>query len=188
MRAEDPDEPGAARLPASGDGRRRRGADVVLQAVARERRRLRRRDPRWASRGFCRARRSCTGSRSDPAGARPGAAHAVSDIELASRLSFFLWSSIPDREAAGSGRGRAAPRARRAGRAGAPDDRGRARRCAGQQFHRAVAAAAQPRVEGRARPAAVPRFRRQHPQRRSDAKPRCSSRTSCARTAARWSC
>jgi hypothetical protein len=32
----------------------------------------------------------------DPAGARPGVAHAVSDIELASRLSFFLWSSIPD--------------------------------------------------------------------------------------------
>jgi uncharacterized protein DUF1592/uncharacterized protein DUF1588/uncharacterized protein DUF1587/uncharacterized protein DUF1585/uncharacterized protein DUF1595/cbb3-type cytochrome c oxidase subunit III len=32
----------------------------------------------------------------DPAAVSPGAAHAVSDIELASRLSFFLWSSIPD--------------------------------------------------------------------------------------------
>ena len=32
----------------------------------------------------------------DPAGVRAGAAHPVSDIELASRLSFFLWSSIPD--------------------------------------------------------------------------------------------
>ncbi len=32
----------------------------------------------------------------DPAGARPGVAHPVSDVELASRLSFFLWSSIPD--------------------------------------------------------------------------------------------
>ncbi len=32
----------------------------------------------------------------DPAGLRAGAAHAVSDVELASRLSFFLWSSIPD--------------------------------------------------------------------------------------------
>jgi hypothetical protein len=31
----------------------------------------------------------------DPA---PGAVHPVSDIELASRLSFFLWSSIPDDE------------------------------------------------------------------------------------------
>ncbi len=33
---------------------------------------------------------------SDPAGIQPGAAHAVSDVDLASRLSFFLWSSIPD--------------------------------------------------------------------------------------------
>jgi Protein of unknown function (DUF1592)/Protein of unknown function (DUF1588)/Protein of unknown function (DUF1587)/Protein of unknown function (DUF1585)/Protein of unknown function (DUF1595) len=32
----------------------------------------------------------------DPAGVQAGAAHTVSDIELASRLSFFLWSSIPD--------------------------------------------------------------------------------------------
>ena len=32
----------------------------------------------------------------DPAGARAGAAHPVSDVEMASRLSFFLWSSIPD--------------------------------------------------------------------------------------------
>ena len=34
----------------------------------------------------------------DPASVRPGAAFAVSDLELASRLSFFLWSSIPDDE------------------------------------------------------------------------------------------
>jgi hypothetical protein len=32
----------------------------------------------------------------DPAGLKPGTARKVSDIELASRLSFFLWSSIPD--------------------------------------------------------------------------------------------
>ena len=32
----------------------------------------------------------------DPAGLKPGAAYRVSDLELASRLSFFLWSSIPD--------------------------------------------------------------------------------------------
>jgi hypothetical protein len=44
---------------------------------------------------------------SDPAGARPGGAHPVSDVELASRLSFFLWSSIPDEklmDAAAAGR------------------------------------------------------------------------------------
>jgi mono/diheme cytochrome c family protein len=34
----------------------------------------------------------------DPAGAAPGTVHPVSDLELASRLSFFLWSSIPDDE------------------------------------------------------------------------------------------
>jgi hypothetical protein len=32
----------------------------------------------------------------DPAGLAPGTAYRVSDLELASRLSFFLWSSIPD--------------------------------------------------------------------------------------------
>jgi hypothetical protein len=34
----------------------------------------------------------------DPPGVAPGAAYRVSDLELASRLSFFLWSSIPDEE------------------------------------------------------------------------------------------
>lgn len=32
----------------------------------------------------------------DPANAAPGTAYRISDLELASRLSFFLWSSIPD--------------------------------------------------------------------------------------------
>ena len=34
----------------------------------------------------------------DPSGAKPGQVYKVSDIEMASRLSFFLWSSIPDEE------------------------------------------------------------------------------------------
>jgi mono/diheme cytochrome c family protein len=33
-----------------------------------------------------------------PAGGRPGAIHPVDDFALASQLSFFLWSSIPDDE------------------------------------------------------------------------------------------
>jgi cytochrome c551/c552 len=37
----------------------------------------------------------------DPAASQPGAVHRVSDVELASRLSFFLWSSIPDEELLG---------------------------------------------------------------------------------------
>ena len=32
----------------------------------------------------------------DPAGIAPGTPHRATDLELASRLSFFLWSSIPD--------------------------------------------------------------------------------------------
>lgn len=32
----------------------------------------------------------------DPAGSAPGIVHRVSDLELASRLSLFLWSTIPD--------------------------------------------------------------------------------------------
>jgi hypothetical protein len=32
----------------------------------------------------------------DPKGSAPGSVHPISDLELASRLSFFLWSSIPD--------------------------------------------------------------------------------------------
>ena len=35
-------------------------------------------------------------SETDPDNLKPGTAYRVSDLELASRLSFFLWSSIPD--------------------------------------------------------------------------------------------
>jgi len=43
----------------------------------------------------------------DPAGVGPGTPYRVSDLELASRLSFFLWSSIPDDELLNvAGRGR----------------------------------------------------------------------------------
>jgi mono/diheme cytochrome c family protein len=34
----------------------------------------------------------------DPTDARPGGIHKIGQFELASRLSFFLWSSIPDEE------------------------------------------------------------------------------------------
>jgi len=36
-----------------------------------------------------------------PAGVKPGTTYRISDLELASRLSFFLWSSIPDDELLG---------------------------------------------------------------------------------------
>ena len=34
----------------------------------------------------------------EPANAKPGSAYQLTDLQLASRLSFFLWSSIPDDE------------------------------------------------------------------------------------------
>ena len=34
----------------------------------------------------------------EPANVKPGQNYRISDLELASRLSFFLWSSIPDDE------------------------------------------------------------------------------------------
>jgi hypothetical protein len=34
----------------------------------------------------------------DPPGAAPGSLYRISDLELATRLSFFLWSSLPDDE------------------------------------------------------------------------------------------
>jgi len=34
----------------------------------------------------------------DPSGVKPGDVYPVKDIDLASRLSFFLWSSLPDEE------------------------------------------------------------------------------------------
>ncbi|MBM40770.1 MAG: hypothetical protein CL483_02450 [Acidobacteria bacterium] len=37
----------------------------------------------------------------DPPGQAPGEPYAISEVELASRLSFFLWSSIPDEELLG---------------------------------------------------------------------------------------
>ena len=33
-----------------------------------------------------------------PAGVAPGKAYRISDLELASRLSYFFWSSVPDEQ------------------------------------------------------------------------------------------
>ena len=71
-----------------------------------------------------------------PAGVAPGDTYAISDLELASKLSFFLWNTIPDDELlrlAVAGRLNAARGARSAGRAhaGRPavDHAGRATSC-----------------------------------------------------------
>ena len=98
----------------------------------------------------------------DPARARghlaPAGVYRISDLELASRLSFFLWSSIPDDEllrrgsrgeTEGSGGARAA---------GATDARGRPLRNARQQLRRAVAVSARCRGQD-SESAILPGFR-----------------------------
>ncbi len=56
-----------------------------------------------------------------PAAVRPGAVYRISDLELASRLSFFLWSSIPDEELLDVAERGQLRDPGGAGRAGAPD-------------------------------------------------------------------
>ena len=97
----------------------------------------------------------------DPQNVAPDTAYRVSDVELASRLSFFLWSSIPDEElldlaVRGSFEGAGCARARRSRRMLA-DPRSRS---AGHELRRAVAV---PREPGGVEPgrADVPGFRRQ---------------------------
>ena len=81
-----------------------------LMALVRERP-ARRRSSRPASSSRCAAfwpaRSSCFAASAIRRAAAPGAVYRISDLELASRLSFFLWSSIPDDEllqVAGQGR------------------------------------------------------------------------------------
>ena len=108
----------------------------------------------------------------------------ISDLELASRLSFFLWSSIPDDElidVAARNALSAPAGARAAGQADAGRSAGkRARR----QLRRAVAVPAQ-RRRRRARPAGVSRLRRgaaprDAPRNRAVRARRAGERSQCA--------
>ena len=92
----------------------------------------------------CRIRNSCSGSSARRAGAAPGAVTRLSDLELASRLSFFLWSSSPDDTLLSLAADKKLQRAGRARAAGAPDAGRPARRGAREKLRVAVAAPAQP--------------------------------------------
>ncbi len=59
---------------------------------------FRERNPHGAPGDPCRARASFSGSSAMPEDAAPGESYPVSDLDLASRLSFFLWASAPDEE------------------------------------------------------------------------------------------
>ena len=88
------------RLPPSGDGGRRRPADGVLRARA-ARRRTSTRASRWRSRASSPRRSSSTASKKSRARRCDGRdacrRYRISDVDLASRLSFFLWSPAPTR-------------------------------------------------------------------------------------------
>ena len=116
-------------------------------------------------------------------GVRTGQAYRISDLDLASRLSFFLWSTQPDDEllkrrragpAQGSGRARAA---------GAADAEGPARGGAGGELRRTVAEPARPAERGAAA-AALSRLRRSAAAGDARAKSSCCSTASFARIAA----
>ena len=75
----------------------------------------------------------------EPARVAAGTAFRVTDLELASRLSFFLWSSIPDDELLAVAAKGGLKRAGHAGASGAADAGRRERRGAGDELRVAVA-------------------------------------------------
>ena len=112
---------------------------------------------------------------------------AISDIELASRLSFFLWSSIPDDELLDVAAQRPAARARRARAAGAAHARRSARRRAGRATSpgsgcTSATCAARRRTRTSSRTSTTTCGRR------SSASSSCSSAASSARIAASSTC
>ena len=115
-------------------------ADRVLQPTGRARRRLRGGHPTRA-RANPRQPGLPVPHRAGPGDRRGrGTVYRLSDVELASRLSFFLWSSIPDDELLDVGGARQAEGSRGA-RAAGPADAGRsALEGAGRELRRPVAA------------------------------------------------
>ena len=105
MRAPHPLDARAPRLPSSGDRGRRPGSAAVLRARP-QGGQLRSRDPESPG-ASARQPAVPLPHRARACNRAAGAAYRVSDLELASRLSFFIWSSIPDDElldAAAAGR------------------------------------------------------------------------------------
>ena len=126
----------------------------------------------WRCRRFWCRPNSFSGTEFDPPDAAPGSVHRISDIELASRLSFFLWSSIPDDELLVGRRERQAQRPGGAGRPG-PAHAGRSPLAvAGQELRRPVAVPAQHRQDP-ARPGGVSELRRKSAPGAASRKPNC---------------
>ena len=82
----------------AGAGRRTIDTLIDFYEQGRERRRLRGGIQRRCARVLVDPQFIFRFEREPPTGSRPARAYRISDLELASRLSFFLWSSIPDDE------------------------------------------------------------------------------------------
>ena len=159
LRAADRRAPRRRGVPASADRRRDRSPDAVLRE-GRGERRIRGRHPRRRSRRSSRARYFIFRLEKEPEGARPGETYRVADVDLASRLSFFLWGALPDQELLTLAEPEQAVGAGDAREAGAPDAGRSARRGARHEVRRAVAAAAG-RREGPSGSELLSRLRRQ---------------------------
>ena len=96
----------------------------------------------WRCSRFWSARASCSGSNRVRRCSRPLGAYRISDQDLATRLSFFLWGSGPDAELIKAGERRRPARAARRREAGAPHARRQAVRIAVDALRQPVAAAA----------------------------------------------
>ena len=122
-------------------------------------------------------------------GAWRGSPIALDDLDLASRLSFFIWGSGPDAElmkAATAGHAVGAGRARpRRSRRMLADPRSDA---LATRFARAVAAAGRRRQDPARRASSIPYFDRLARPRDGHARRSSSSTASCARTAACSTC
>ena len=120
----------------------------------------------------------------DPASSAPGSVYRVSDFELASRLSFFLWSSIPDDELldlAEQGKLQDPAVLSAAGESHAGRSQSKA---LVEQLRRPVAVSSQPGAGRSPIRMHLPEFDRQPARRRSSMRRSCSSKRFCARTAA----
>ena len=152
-----------------------------------QRREFRYRESARRFRRLSRARSLCFGSSGRPPNVAPGTNYRISDLELASRLSYFLWSSAPDDQlisVASQGKLKDPAVLEKQVRRMLADPRSEAltTNFAGQWLHLAES-------EGRAaRTCSFIPISTRLWRIRCGAKPSCCSTASCARTATSWIC
>ena len=122
----------------------------------------------------------------EPANLASGQTYRITDLELASRLSFFLWSSIPDDQLINLAH-RKAQQSGRARTAGAAHARRSSIQGAGGKLRRSIAVFAESAGDV-AGWKVLSRTGTTNCARISGPKRKCCSKASCARIAASWIC